>query len=126
MAACCYYVFFQLMDTHSCVESSKCFHVKKGSSFLEIENRGWKVTMVRLQVAARAHWVLGFGNYFIPGLALWEWGSCLRFLYILRALWNLRHWGLSGENGPGFPPAWSALLLQVWSQGLTVAWWDTL
>lgn len=61
-----------------------------------------KMIMLRLQVAARAHWVLGFGNYSILGLVLWEWGSCLSFLYVLRATWNLRNWDLSGEKGPGF------------------------
>lgn len=59
--------------------------------------------MLRLQVAARAHQVLGFGNDYTLGLVLWEWGSCLRFLYDLRAPWNLSHCYLSGEKGPGFP-----------------------
>lgn len=62
--------------------SSKCFHVRKRSSLLETENHGQKVIDYG-QVAARAHWVLEFGNYFILGMVLCEWGYCMKFFYVL-------------------------------------------
>lgn len=90
-----------------------------------MENHKCKVIMLRLHMAAKALWVLGSGNYSTVGLVLWDSGSYLRFLHILRVPWNLRHQHLSGEKGLGFPPSGVPSFTSV-VKGADLGRWEAL